>query len=70
MVERHKLHEDNPDISFETMKRKLFLIALILTSFFSRPTAVVAQNVPFSSGIIPMCDTSYFTANVSGIGTL
>ncbi|MBK9637587.1 MAG: gliding motility-associated C-terminal domain-containing protein [Bacteroidetes bacterium] len=52
------------------MKRKLFLIALILTSFFSRPTAVVAQNVPFSSGIIPMCDTSYFTANVSGIGTL
>ncbi|MFN0187507.1 MAG: proprotein convertase P-domain-containing protein, partial [Bacteroidia bacterium] len=53
------------------MNRKLLLIALILTSLFCRPSSVLAQsNVPFSSGIIPMCDTSYFTANVSGIGTL
>lgn len=41
-----------------------------MTSFFSRPITAVAQNVPFSSGVIPMCDTSYFSANVSGIGTL
>ncbi|MBK7241210.1 MAG: gliding motility-associated C-terminal domain-containing protein [Flavobacteriales bacterium] len=27
-------------------------------------------TVPFTSGPIPPCDTSYFTANVSGVGTL
>ncbi|MBK7295631.1 MAG: proprotein convertase P-domain-containing protein [Flavobacteriales bacterium] len=26
--------------------------------------------MPFTSGPIPPCDTSYFTANVSGVGTL
>src|SRR5262245_25276331 len=41
------------------------LLLLLATSFDSR-----AQNFSFSSGPIPMCDTSYFTANVSGLGYL
>ncbi len=30
----------------------------------------VAQSIPFTSGPIPLCDSSTFTANVSGVGWL
>ncbi len=46
--------------------RLLFLLLLI--QVVARPAA--AQNFNFTSGPIPQCDTSYFTATVSGIGAL
>ncbi len=57
-----------PDIKSHTMirmTRTLLLIALLLTA--------VSRNIQaqyFSSGPVPMCDTSYFTTSVAGIGTL
>lgn len=45
--------------------RKLYFLLII---FFHLTGTMKAQN--FSSGPIPMCDTSYFTCYVSGIGTL
>ncbi|MBL7938524.1 MAG: T9SS type B sorting domain-containing protein [Flavobacteriales bacterium] len=44
------------------------LLVLLLLTGLSKP--VVAQTYPFNSGPIPLCATSTFTANVSGIGTL
>jgi gliding motility-associated-like protein len=47
------------------------LLPLLLVLGLASPVA--AQNtqvIPFTSGPIPLCDTSIFTANVSGIGTL
>jgi len=41
---------------------------LLLVLCASRPS--LAQTFPFTSGPIPMCDTSTFTATVSGVGTL
>jgi len=53
------------------MNRKILIIILIVTSLYNRPTLLLAQTTaPFNSGVIPMCDTSYFIANVSGVGTL
>ncbi|MBS1943987.1 MAG: proprotein convertase P-domain-containing protein, partial [Bacteroidetes bacterium] len=46
--------------------RLLFLLLLI--QVVARPAS--AQNFNFTSGPIPQCDTSYFTATVSGIGAL
>lgn len=45
-------------------KVRLLLLTLLLQGF-SRP--VSAQNFMFSSGPVPTCDTSYFTANASGM---
>ena len=42
--------------------------AVVLALASAAPAA--AQTFPFTSGPIPMCDTSTFTANVSGIGWL
>ena len=47
--------------------RSLPLLLLLMLGL-SRPAS--AQNIPFTSGPIPMCDTSTFTANVSGYGYL
>ncbi|HEX5002749.1 MAG TPA: proprotein convertase P-domain-containing protein [Bacteroidia bacterium] len=43
-----------------------FLVALT----FCGASLINAQNFPFSSGIIPFCDTSYFMASVSGVSIL
>ncbi|MBX2979599.1 MAG: gliding motility-associated C-terminal domain-containing protein [Flavobacteriales bacterium] len=45
--------------------RPLFFTLLLLVAGTSR-----AQVFPFTSGPIPLCATSTFTANVSGVGTL
>lgn len=37
---------------------------------FSKPGCTQSADVPFTSGPIPMCDTSTFTATVWGAGTL
>ena len=46
--------------------RLLYLLLL----FQCVPGTATAQNFNFTSGPIPQCDTSYFTATVSGIGAL
>lgn len=43
-------------------------LVLLLALGLSRPVA--AQTFPFTSGPIPLCDTSTFTASVSGVGYL
>lgn len=48
-------------------KIRLFLLALPLATV---PRISLAQNFNFTSGPIPPCDTSYFTATVSGLGSL
>lgn len=49
----------------------LFRLFALLSGFaLLRPAAAQYTTVPFTSGPIPLCDTSTFTANVSGIGTL
>ncbi|HRQ85853.1 MAG TPA: hypothetical protein PLV70_12125, partial [Flavobacteriales bacterium] len=48
-------------------KIRLFLLALPLATV---PRISLAQNFNFTSGPIPLCDTTYFTATVSGIGAL
>lgn len=51
------------------MCRNAYLaVVLLLLTAFSRP--VSAQTFPFTSGQIALCDTSYFTATVSGVGNL
>lgn len=44
------------------------LAILVLLLGLARPVA--AQTFPFTSGPIPLCDTSTFTATVSGVGML
>ena len=44
------------------------LLIMLLVAGLCRPS--VAQTFPFTSGPIPLCDTSTFTANVSGVGYL
>lgn len=48
--------------SLRSLLPLLFFLGLVSPS--------AAQTFPFTSGPIPMCDTSTFTANVSGVGTL
>ena len=43
---------------------------LALLAAFAAATPTAAQSFPFTSGPIPMCDTSTFTSNVSGVGWL
>lgn len=45
-------------------------LILVLCGFLLRSAIAQYTAVPFTSGPIPLCDTSTFTANVSGIGTL
>ena len=45
------------------------LFLLIMMGLSERSTAQVTV-IPFTSGPIPLCDTSIFTANVSGMGWL
>lgn len=53
------------------MLHSRLLRALFLgCSVFLLPASNQAQTFPFNSGPIPPCDTSTFTANVSGIGWL
>ena len=49
---------------------KQLRLFLLLISLFSYTAGKCQQSYNFSSGAIPMCDTSYFTSSVSGIGTL
>ena len=51
------------------MRHLLRLLPLLLGPLSGQVTAQYT-TVPFTSGPIPLCDTSTFTANVSGIGTL
>ena len=44
------------------------VLPFFLVLGLARPAA--AQNFPFTSGPIPLCDTSVFTANVVGVGIL
>ncbi len=47
------------------------MLPLLLVLGLARTgSAQNTQVIPFTSGPIPLCDTSIFTANVSGIGTL
>jgi len=48
--------------------RILLLILLIVGS--ARPGSAQTSSFGFTSGPIPLCDTSTFTANVSGVGIL
>ena len=43
---------------------------LVLAAIFGISSIGSSQNVPFTSGPIPLCDTSTFTANVWGVGYL
>ncbi|MEO7080292.1 MAG: proprotein convertase P-domain-containing protein, partial [Flavobacteriales bacterium] len=45
-----------------------WILPLLLIVASVRPAT--AQTFPFTSGPIPMCDTTIFTANVAGVGTL
>lgn len=45
------------------------VVALLVLGLFG-PAEAQTNSVPFTSGPIPPCDTSYFTADVSGVGTL
>lgn len=45
-----------------------WILPLLLIVASVKPAA--AQNFPFTSGPIPLCDTSIFTASVSGVGYL
>ena len=51
---------------FSGIARSVLLVLLVLA--LTRPAA--AQSFPFTSGPIPLCDTSTFTADVWGIGFL
>ncbi len=62
-----------PRLNFTTMRLRRsslrWILPLLLIVASVKPAS--AQGVfPFTSGPIPMCDTSTFTANVSGIGYL
>ena len=48
--------------------RSVLVVLLVLC--LCRPGAAQVGTVPFTSGPIPPCDTSTFTANVSGVGFL
>jgi hypothetical protein len=50
--------------------RHLFRLLPLLLGPLSGQVTAQYTTVPFTSGPIPLCDTSTFTANVSGIGTL
>ncbi|MCB9169765.1 MAG: gliding motility-associated C-terminal domain-containing protein [Flavobacteriales bacterium] len=45
-------------------------LVVALTGLAFSPNAFAQGTFPFSSGPIPQCDTSTFTANVSGVGQL
>jgi gliding motility-associated-like protein len=47
-----------------------FLPLLLLVGLSGSAAAQGSTIIPFTSGPIPPCDTSVFTANVAGIGTL
>jgi gliding motility-associated-like protein len=51
------------------MLRKVHLLLLVVLLLWV-PRHVYAQSFNFNSGPIPPCDTSYFTATVSGVGYL
>ena len=55
-----------------SLRREVLSFCLALAAFLTCVAPVRAQGVviPFTSGPIPPCDTSTFTANVSGIGQL
>jgi gliding motility-associated-like protein len=46
------------------------VLVVLLAVGLARPGAAQYTTIPFTSGPIPLCDTSTFTANVSGIGML
>lgn len=52
------------------MKFKISHVFLVLLMFMFHSRLSYAQTYAFSSGPIYMCDTNYFTANVSGLGVL
>jgi gliding motility-associated-like protein len=49
---------------------RLLLKGLLLLLFLTGSPRSAEAQFAFTSGPLPMCDTSYFTANVSGIGML
>jgi len=49
--------------------RPLIFVALLISGI-SGVSVAQPYTFPFTSGAIPMCDTSYFTANVTGVGQL
>lgn len=53
-----------------SLNYRLFRSVLALGVVLGLGPAVAQTTVPFTSGPIPLCDTSIFTANVSGIGQL
>ncbi len=55
-------------MSGSCVARSVLVVLLVLG--LARPSIAQDVFVPFTSGPIPLCDTSTFTANVSGIGTL
>ena len=48
---------------------RISAVVLLILGFYDRGYAQT-NTVPFTSGPIPPCDTSYFTANVIGVGML
>lgn len=54
--------------AYRTMRILLPIVPGVMA--FALHHSARAQSFPFTSGPIPLCDTSTFTATVSGIGTL
>ncbi|MFN0189410.1 MAG: gliding motility-associated C-terminal domain-containing protein [Bacteroidia bacterium] len=53
------------------MNKRVLVIFFFFLCFFLRPSLMVAQSSPpFNSGVIPMCDTTFYTTLVSGIDTI
>ncbi len=52
------------------MRKLLPLFVWVILLLSGRPHIANSQSFYFNSGPIPMCDTSYFTMLVNGIGTL
>lgn len=59
-----------PVTAFPTALLRMFRWVLPLLFVLPAPRVLLAQGFPFTSGPIPLCDTSTFTANVSGVGML
>ncbi len=55
-------------MSISRVLRLLLLVLLMVAS--ARPGSAQTSSFGFTSGPIPLCDTSTFTANVNGIGIL
>ncbi len=58
-----------PSISMSKISR-LYVVALVIWCSSTGLNAQTSNVIPFTSGPIPPCDTSIFTANVAGVGQL